>query len=206
MAVIMTPPPIPPGDPAAEAPPTLSITYYLQLAAHFSAVFDEMAVIIPRDLGVIHKSAFVRSHLNIPFKFLGTTVASVEQNAELRSVGKLDVDRARDTLQMIEAFLPICDKVAVLHEALKSALNARHAALAVEALEAYHVAQSLSRDESNPTLSAWVENMSRDLGRSGRKAQKKPAPGPVPPVDTVPAPVPVSTATWVPEKADGRNG
>src|SRR6187455_1122212 len=112
MAVIISPPPIPPAqEPGSTAPPTLTTTYYQQLADHFSEIIDEIAAIIPRDEEVEHKADFVRTHLNIPYKFLGTTVASVEQVPELEATRKLDVAKARDTLQMIDAFRPICDKV-----------------------------------------------------------------------------------------------
>jgi hypothetical protein len=195
MAVIISPPPVPPPvDPGSDAPSTLTITYYQQLATHFSEIIDAITVIIPRDETVDHTSAFVRTHLNIPYKFLGTTVASVEEVPELEATRKLDVAKARDTLQMIEAFRPICYKVAAFAHDLGNALDARHAALAVQTLEVYHVAQSLARDESNPTLTQWVANMARDLGRRGPKKKSTPAPAPVPapaPRPTIPA-VPAS--------------
>ena len=154
-----------------------------------------------------HSSSFVNTHLNIPLKFLATTVAAVEQFAELQAAKKLDVAKARDTLQMIAAFRPICYKVAAFMEDMGNALDARQAGLAVEALEAYHVAQSLSRDESNPTLTTWVDSMQRDLGRRGpRSTRSKKPPGPMPPVDTTPTPVPVSTAALAPERPNGWNG
>ncbi len=207
MAVIITPPPIPPGDPTAEAPPTLSVTYYDQLAIHFAQVLDEVTVIVPRDTAVDHSSRFVRTHLNISLKFLATTVAAVEQFAELQAAKKLDVARARDTLQMIAAFRPICYKAAAFMEYMGNALDARQAGLAVEALEAYHVAQSLARDESNPTLTTWVDSMQRDLGRRGpRSTRSKKPPDSLPPADTTPAPVPVSTVTFAPERPNGWNG
>lgn len=201
MAVIMSPPPLPPGGPTPESPATLTLTYNHQLATHFSEILDEIALIIPRDVQLDHKSSFVKTHLNIPYKFLGTTVASVEEVPELEATRKLDVAKARDTLQMIEAFRPICDKVAAFANNLANALDARHAALAVQALEAYHVAQSLARDESNPTLTQWVINMARDLGRRGPKPKKPattPAPVPVPAPAPVPAPVPAPAPAPVP--------
>lgn len=205
MAVIITPPPSPPGDPTAQAPPTLSVTYYDQLAIHFSQVLDEITVIVPRDTAVDHTSRFVSTHLNIPLKFLATTVAAVEQFEELQAAKKLDVAKARDTLQMIAAFRPICYKVAAFMEDLGNSLDARQAGLAVEALEAYHVAQSLARDESNPLLTTWVDSMQHDLGRRGpRSTRSKKPPGPTPPVD--PTPVPASTATLAPERPNGWNG
>ena len=204
MAVIMTPPPTPPGDPAAQAPPTLSVTYYQKLATHFSEVLDEITVIVPRDTALDHSSSFVSTHLNIPLKFLATTVAAVEQFVELQVTKKLDVDRARDTLQMIDAFRPICYKVAAFMEDIGNALDARQAALAVEALEAYHVARSLARDESNPTLTIWVDNMQIDLGRRGPRKKRIPGPDPASPPEVVPVPVPLSTMA-APEKPHGWN-
>jgi hypothetical protein len=199
MAVIVTPPPVPPGDPAAQAPPTLSVTYYQQLATHISEVIGEVQVIIPRDTGVDQTSAFVKTHLNIPLKFLSTTVAAVELFAVLQATGKLDVDRARDTLQMLDAFRTTCYRAAAFLEDLVNALDARQADLAVECLEVYHVAQSIARDESDLTLTMWVESMGRDLGRRGPRPKKPSGPAP----DTIPVPV---SMTWVPEKPEGRNG
>jgi hypothetical protein len=203
MAVIMTPPPIPPDGGPPDVPATLTTTYYQQLASHFSLIIDETAAIIPRDNEVERSSSFVKTHLNIPIKFLATAVASVEQVPELRSAGKLDVNKGRDTLQLLDAFRPIRDKMAAFLEDFDNALDSRQADLAVEALEAYHVGQSLCRDESNPTLTAWVANMKRDFGRRGLRGPRPKKPDPVPAPD--PVPVPASTI-WVSEKPEGRNG
>lgn len=178
MAIIMTPPPVPPEGGPPDAPATLTVTYYQQLANHFSEIIDEIAAIIPRETEQVRGSR--SRNLNVPFKFLGTAVASVEEVPELQRTGKLDVNRGRDTLQLIDAFRPILDKAAAFREDLEKVLNSRQSSLAGESLEAYHVAQSLARDESNPTLTQWVANMKRDLGRRGPRPKKDPAPNPVP--------------------------
>jgi hypothetical protein len=74
---------------------------------------DQIAAIIPK-LEAQHVSTvkFVRAHLNVPVEFLATVIAAVEQTPELQGVNKLDVSAARDTLQFIEAFRPVLDKVA----------------------------------------------------------------------------------------------
>lgn len=95
-----------------EVPATPTVTHYQQLAAEFSAALDGIVAVIPK-LEPAHVSTvnFVRSHVNVPIEFLATAVAGVEQSAELQAVKKLDVSTARDTLQFIEAFRPIVDRV-----------------------------------------------------------------------------------------------
>jgi hypothetical protein len=198
--VILTPPPVPPpADPASTAPATLTVTFYRQLAAHFSEAIDEIAAIIPRMEQAVPTGRFVRTHLNVPLKFLSTCISSIEEVPELQVIRKLDVERGLDTLQLIDAFRPIRDKVTGFLKDLENALNTRQAALAVEALDTYDLAKSLARDPKSAALTAWVANMQRDLGKRGPKARK-----PAPPIEMVP--VPLSTATWVPEKPQRGNG
>jgi hypothetical protein len=92
----------PPDGTIPEVPPTATptITFYKQLADEFMKELDEIAPIIPQ-LEAAHISTvnFVRSHLNVPIKFLATAIAAVEQTAALQAVNKLDVLAGRDTLQ-----------------------------------------------------------------------------------------------------------
>jgi len=130
-----------PGTPAASAatPPdgtipevtptaTPTITFYKQLADEFMRELDDIAPIIPQ-LEAAHISTvnFVRSHLNVPIKFLATAIAAVEQTPALQAVNKLDVLAARDTLQFIEAFRPVLDKVSAFASALKFTIASRKA-------------------------------------------------------------------------------
>ena len=187
-AVIMVPPPTPPPvEPGSDAPATLTVTYYRQLAAYVSTVIDEVSVIIPGLLGpVVPRGRSATAYLNVPMKFLGTTIHSVEQNVELQVIRKLDVHRGRDTLQLIEAFRPMRDKIRAFDRNLGHALNSRQSELALEALNTYAAAQSLARDESSSSLTAATDNMKRDLGRRGPK-KKKTAPAPTTPEGAVSA-------------------
>jgi len=195
--VIITPPPVPPGsDPASGIPPTLTITYYHQLATHFSEVLDEISAIIPRlENAQVGPPTVVRAHLSVPLPFLGTAVASVEELPELQAVKALDPNEGRDILQLIDAFGPLSDKVAAFQKDLRNVLNSRRSLLAGQALDTYDHAKSFNRDPNNAAMASWVANMKRDLGRRGPR-KKKPAPTPVP--------VPVSTPTaQTPEDAQG---
>jgi hypothetical protein len=149
--------------------PSPTITRYQQLAAEFMAALDEIATIIPKlEAAHISTANFVRSHLNVPIEFLGTATAAVEQTAELQGVKKLDVASARDTLQFIDAFRPVLDKVSAFAKNLQFTLNSRKASLASDALQIYDIAKGLARDPNSATVASLVANMKRDLGRRGR--------------------------------------
>jgi hypothetical protein len=149
--------------------PTPTITHYQQVAAEFMSALDEIAQIIPK-LEAIHVSTanLVRSRLNVPNEFLATVTAAVEQVPELQAIQKLDVNAARDTIQFLEAFRPVRDKVDAFAKNLKYTMDSRKAKLATDSLLTYDVAKGLARDPNSATIASLVANMKRDLGRRGR--------------------------------------
>jgi len=171
-----------PPDPAGTPSPTL--THYQQLADQFSKALDDIVAIIPKlESTHIATANFVRSHLNVPTEFLATAIAAVEQVPELQSVNKLDVAAARDTLQFIEAFRPVQDKVTAFASSLKFTMSSRKATLAADALQVYSIIKGLARDPGSAGIASFVANLKRDLGRRGRPknpvAAAKPSPGPI---------------------------
>src|SRR5687767_5818972 len=157
-----TPPPVTPT-------PTPTVTHYQQVAAEFMSALDEISQIIPK-LEAIHVSTanLVRSRLNVPNEFLATVTAAVEQVPELQAIQKLDVNAAHDTLQFLEAFRPVRDKVDAFAKNLKYTMDSRKAKLATDSLLTYDVAKGLARDPNSATIASLVANMKRDLGRRGR--------------------------------------
>ena len=133
------------------------------------SALDEIAQIIPK-LEAIHVSTanLVRSRLNVPNEFLATVTAAVEQVPELQAIQKLDVNAARDTIQFLEAFRPVRDKVDAFAKNLKYTMDSRKAKLATDSLLTYDVAKGLARDPNSATIASLVANMKRDLGRRGR--------------------------------------
>ena len=168
MSVIVSPPPVPqPADPASLT------TYHQQLAAYCLALLDEVAAVIPRlEETMPIRASSGSGHLNIPNVFLGTAIDSVEQVPVLK-IARLDVHRGRATLQLLEAFRPIRDKVAAIERNFVNFLNAQRSSLVVEALGTYDIAKCLAKDSSNTALIVCVDNMQRDLGRRGRGPGKK---------------------------------
>jgi hypothetical protein len=182
--------PPPDGTPDPTTTPTPTITHYQQLADDFSKALDQIASIIPK-LEITHPATAnsVRSHLNVPTEFLATAIAAVEQTPELQGVNKLDVTAARDTLQFIEAFRPVQDKVTAFANSLKFTMASRKANLAADALQIYSIAKGVARDPGAAAVASLVSNLKRDLGRRGRAkgsaaAAPKPAPQPAGPVTT----------------------
>src|SRR5881398_2635012 len=88
----------------------------------------------------------------IPFEFLRTAIFAVEEVPELQSVNKLDVDAARATLQFIEAFRPVYDKLMRLASSLKFTMSSRKAHLAVDALQIYWIGKGIARDRRSASL------------------------------------------------------
>jgi hypothetical protein len=146
-----------------------TITHYQQVAAQFMSALDEISQIIPK-LEAIHFATahLVHSRLNVSNEFLATVTAAVEQVPELQAIQKLDVNAARDTLQFLEAFRPVSDKVDTFAKNLKYTMDSRKADLVTASRLTYAVAKSLARDPNSAVIASLVANMRRDLGRRGR--------------------------------------
>jgi hypothetical protein len=204
-----------PGDgtttPPAPGTPTPTVTHYQQVAAEFMSALDEISQIIPK-LEAIHVSTanLVRSRLNVPNEFLATVTAAVEQVPELQAIQKLDVNAAHDTLQFLEAFRPVRDKVDAFAKNLKYTMDSRKAKLATDSLLTYDVAKGLARDPNSATIASLVANMKRDLGRRGRPktplALRKTTPAPGIGVPTPRLLPPNEPEGWVPRDDAGPRG
>jgi hypothetical protein len=133
---------------------------------------DTLVTAIPK-LEVEHVTTanLVKSHQSIPKPFLASTVAAVEQSTELQVLKKLDVPSSRDTLQFIEAFRTVADKLNAVAHSLEFTIRSRKAALAVTALQIYDIAKGISRDPSSAGLAVHVANMKRDLNRQRPRPQ-----------------------------------
>lgn len=197
--------------PPAVDTPTPTITHYQQIAAEFMAALDQIALIIPK-LEAVHVSTanLVRSRLNVPNEFLATVTAAVEQTPELQAVKKLDVNEARDTLQFLEAFRPVRDKVDAFAKNLKHTMDSRKATLATQSLQVYDIAKGVARDPNSATVASLVANMKRDLGRRGRPktplALRKTTPAPGIGVPTPRLLPPNEPEGWVPRDDAGPRG
>jgi hypothetical protein len=128
-----------------------AITYYQQLAAEFCVELEGVADLIPHlEAAHVSTARFVRSHQNVSLEFLAMAVAAVEQSAELQGVRKLDVTAARDTLQFLEEFRPVLDRIRALAGSLEFTMKSRRASLTADALQIYAIAKAVARDRDVP--------------------------------------------------------
>ncbi|HYO75719.1 MAG TPA: hypothetical protein VE010_04590 [Thermoanaerobaculia bacterium] len=159
----------------ADAAVMPTVTHHQMLADEIIRDLDAIAAKIA-GLERRHPSTanFVRAHANVPIEFLATAAAAVEQTPELEAVRRFDVNEARDTLQFIDAYRPVVDKMLDLGRSLKFTLSARRARLAGKSLQIYAIAQALARDPAGAAISPHIANLRRDLGRRGRPRRPSP--------------------------------
>jgi hypothetical protein len=122
---------------------------------------------------------FVRAHVNVPTDSLKTVYHVVTATPSLQAVGKYRLQTNRDTLQFLDAFQPVMNDVAGMFKEMKHIVDSRKAALVVESLQIYAIAQGIIRDPLETVLALHVENMRRDLRRKGGR-KKKTGAGPPP--------------------------
>jgi len=108
----------------------------------------------------------------VPRPFLNTAVAAVDQNQDLRTTRKLVPEQGRETLQYLDAFRFVDDKLAEVKAYVRFTLQSRQTALAVRALQIYAIARGLARGGRRSDVAAHVENLRRDLGKRGRPRKK----------------------------------
>ena len=155
-------------------PATLTPTYYDLLAAEIMEDLDKVAAKFPK-LEARHRATANarRAHLNVPRPFLGTAVFVTGEMPEVEQSGKLDPAEGRETLQYLDAFAAVDDKLGAVRALLRFAMMSRRTTLAVQALHVYALARSIARDGRVPAYASYVEHLQRDLGKRGRPRKKR---------------------------------
>ena len=151
-------------------------TAYALLAAEILQDLDAVAAKIAK-LEWPHPSTakFMRSHVNVPRRFLDTAVGIVHHSPEVQAIGTLDAEEGLDTLQFHDAFRPVADRLAALTKGLRYTMAARKARLAAKALQLYAILKGLARSRSGADFASMVRILARDLGPRGRPKATKPA-------------------------------
>lgn len=146
---------------------TPTTTHYQELADALIKQIDQLTAGIPK-LQPSHEltAKYVSRRQNVPDEFLKTTIAAVEQSAELQAAQRLDPVDARDTLQFIDAFIPVLDRIAAFAKDLRHTIRSRRAVLGNDALQIYAIAKGFARSADSAAVESHVNNMSRDLGRT----------------------------------------
>ena len=171
------------SEPATDQTPTPTVTHYKQLAASLIATMNELTARIPH-FESFHPmtAAFIRQNRNFPREFIHTVLAAVQASSELQQLRKFDVSEAEDTLQFLDAFEPLLTQAEALVRDLRFTMDARRAKVTADGLQVYYLAKGITRDPSSAALTAHVDKMRQDLGRSRPKRREKtPEPAPTQP-------------------------
>lgn len=149
-------------------------TYYDLLAEEIMQDLDRAAAKIPK-LEARHRAPAnaIRAHVNVPVKFLGTAVAVTEDTEKIKTKGPLVPSDGLDTLQYMDAFQRVDDKLGAIKSYVRFTLASRKTVLAVQALRVYAIARNHARDNLDTRIHAHVENLRRDLGKRGRPKKQK---------------------------------
>jgi len=165
------------GTPATPPAASPTVTFYDTIAAQVQAVLDTIPGQIP-GFSIYHvdNAGYVKGHQAVSLKFISTVVAGVNASPDLQSLDRIDVSQAKDTLQFINAFSPIVDRLNTLTRNLKYTMDARKADAAAQALEVYNLAKGLGRSIAGADIAALAGNMKRDLNRKGGSKKDDPQP------------------------------
>jgi hypothetical protein len=146
--------------------PSPTITESDRIAAEVGEAIDALAARIPRLAGPHPSTAgHVRGARTISRAFLASMIAVADRDEALSYAAHFDADEARETLQFIDAFRPIADRLAFLLASLNYTMELRKANVAEAALRAYAVAKGMARDPDSAALASGLETLRRDLGR-----------------------------------------
>src|ERR1044071_6699431 len=117
-------PPLPP-DVETTSP---TITAAQRLADDIAEAIDAIAARIP-GLEAPHPSTAtrVRGARTVSREFIASMIAAVEATPDLQSTGTFDPQEARATLQFIDAFRPIADRLASLQASINYTMASRRA-------------------------------------------------------------------------------
>lgn len=167
------------SDPATIQTPTT--THYQQLVTELTATLASIEARIPA-FEAFHPmtAAFIAQNRAFPLEFISTTLAAVEANPDLQKVQKFDVTEVRDSLQFLEAFKPLAIQVDKLARDLRFTMDALKAKATADSLQMYAIAKGIVRDPSSAGITAHLEQMKIDLGRTRPKRRDKTTPEPVP--------------------------
>ncbi len=153
--------------------PSPTVTAAERLANEIAEAIDTIAARIPQ-LEAPHPSTAtgVRGARTVSREFIVSMIAAVEAMPELQSVGTFDTEEARATLQFIDAFRPVADRLAALMASVNYTMESRRAKVAAAAMTTYAVAKGLARDPGGASLVVHLDILRHDLGRKNRPPRR----------------------------------
>ncbi len=146
-----------------------------ELTTKVVAALDVIAALIP-DLRKPHPRTAkkVRGGRTIPREAVLSIVAMVEASEALQEMNLLNTERAHEILEFDDGFRILDEHLERLRAQVRYTVEARWAEIASDAMDAYHMAKHIAKEERHAGLAPHIATIRRHLGRTnGAKGKKK---------------------------------
>src|ERR1700686_649388 len=150
-------------------------------------------LVIPEAKGATRK---LIAAATVPQAFVALTAVAVANNSSLVRESGQDLAQDSDLTSYAEAYGPVADELEALASFVHHSVTAAKHKVGSRALTTYALAKRLAKQPETADLIPHVDDMSKALGRKGRKPKPQPAPAPATPVtdSTQPSPVTATAA------------
>jgi hypothetical protein len=148
---------------------TPTVTRYETVAKKAVDAFDALMAEVPKLKATERRHpAFIRANIGVPFSFVMTTAALVNNLPELERMQQMDLEAALAAKQLSDAFRSVIDRLAAGVKELQTLLDTRHANASAEALKVYDIVKVLAKRSEDIRLRDARARMKRELGKRGR--------------------------------------
>ncbi|HET8773389.1 MAG TPA: hypothetical protein VFP80_06350 [Thermoanaerobaculia bacterium] len=149
-----------------------------ELTTKVVAALDVIAALIP-DLRTPHPRTAkkVRGGRTVPREAVVSIVAMVESSVPLQEMNLLNTERAHEVLEFDDGFRVLDEQLERLRAQVRYTVEARWAEIASDAMDAYHMAKHIAKEERHAGLAPHIATIRRHLGRTNdAKAKRRKAP------------------------------
>jgi hypothetical protein len=144
---------------------------YDEIAARMQGALDTIASLIPSVPMIMGNTvSYIRQRLGVSPTVIARTATAAEESALLRSL--MDVADARDMLDMEKALRPVFQRMNMVNEDLRLALDARRAKCGAEAMNVYAAAKRLAARPGAPEIAPHLDQI-KDVMPKGKGPRKK---------------------------------
>lgn len=152
---------------------------YDEIAARMQQALDTISSLIPSVPMTMETTvSYIRQRLGVSPKVIDRAATAAEESSLLR--GLMDVADTRDMLDMEKALRPVFQRMNLVNEDLRLALEARQAKCGAEAMNVYAAAKRLAAGQGAHAIVPHVDQIKEVMpkGKGPRKKKQTTAPPP----------------------------
>jgi len=156
-------------------------TAFDQMAAQASAKLLEVAAIIPAfEPRRSETTQFVKKYSSFSNEAIRSMIAAIDAHPIVNGSNTFNVEKARATLQYLDAFRPFVDQAGEFEANLRFSYLLTKAEAVAEVLVTYQMMKGLGRSPAAAGVDAHAKIIKRDLRRARVKPVKAAPPKPQP--------------------------